>query len=57
MFIVHIYIGILLFMLSVYQFVYIEGIGVGGLIDRGVAGMGKVFQLVILQALYSLWRG
>ena len=32
--------------------------GVGrGLLDRGRVGMGKVFQLVILQALYSLERG
>ena len=27
-----------------------------GVIDRGGVGMGKVFQLVILQALYSLGR-
>ena len=31
--------------------------GVGGLIDRGGVGMGKVFQLVILHVLYSLGRG
>ena len=30
--------------------------GVWGLIDTGGVGMGKVFQLVILQALYSIGR-
>ena len=30
---------------------------VGLIDDRGGVGMGKVFQLVILQALYSLGRG
>ena len=29
----------------------------GGLIDRGGVGMGKVFQLVILQTLYSVLGG